>query len=157
MSPPHKCTSLELAVFLHTCNASPSFIARCTLEVATTTQSTFRSCMFITLQQCSRFSLLLLYSYHSPEPQIHRSSKVSTIRELSITLLQVLVCVTGKSYKVNKHTSKAVAILLSITTWSYKRSTVAQGLKSGLIERKYTYFRKNRVQIRKSHLAAVAP
>ena len=31
--PPHKCTSLELAIFLHTYNGSLSFIARCTLEL----------------------------------------------------------------------------------------------------------------------------
>ena len=31
---------------------------------------------------------------------------------------------------------------------SYKRSAVAPGLKSSLITRKYTYFRKNRVQMR---------
>ena len=27
--PPHKCTSLGIAIFLHTCNASPSFTACC--------------------------------------------------------------------------------------------------------------------------------
>ena len=32
---------------------------------------------------------------------------------------------------------------------SYRRSAVAQGLKSSLIYDEYTYFRKNRVQIRK--------
>ena len=35
---------------------------------------------------------------------------------------------------------------------SYKRSAVGQGLKSSQITREYTYFRKNRVQIRKSHM-----
>ena len=38
-----------------------------------------------------------------------------------------------------------------------QRSAVDQGLKSSQITREYTYFRKNRVQIRKSRGEAFAP
>ena len=62
---PHKCTSLELAVFLLSCSPSPSFIARCTSD-RRYNYPKYLQVMFITLQQCSRFSLLLLHSYTHP-------------------------------------------------------------------------------------------
>ena len=48
----------------------------------------------------------------------------------------------------HSYTSQLVVVRKSAS--SYRRSAVAQRLKSSLITRKYTYFRKNRVQIRKS-------
>ena len=56
--PPTKCASLELAVFLLTCNACLSFIARCTLEIVHLSNA-LSGYVYQLQHLCSRFSSLL--------------------------------------------------------------------------------------------------
>ena len=67
---PHSVASLELAIYLYTCNASPSFIAHCTLEL-----------------QLPKVRTLWSYNYPKYVPSGH-------VYQLSIIHLSML-CPTG--------------------------------------------------------------